>query len=559
MKKYIKKKLSDYPTINGFGKVESALFIENGFITEEQIGKNFPDLYTSSWLKKFISSELSSIGGHKKFVEFIVNNKNKHYCIIGDYDADGIMATTIMKLALDTFGVKKCDYIIPNRLEDGYGIRTKHIDRALELGAEVIVTVDNGITAHDVVNYAKEKKLFVIITDHHIPDSDKLPGADIIINPHLTDEKFEHICGAFVAFKLANRLLDHNNKEHEFVLKDMAMFAAVATVSDVMPLYGENRSLLKYVLDNTNFIKNKGIWSGRTLKFLSGFGVGRFTKDEEEIITEDTFGFYIGPAINASGRVNGTTEHIVDDIIQSVEYGRFINGYKEINRERQEKTREIFKEHVHGPEPIGFLVIDEKKYDYPIGGLIGLVANRVSDREQKPAIVGTNKDGLIHFSCRSVPGYSLYDGLNRYINTHPGTTVAGGGHDGAIGIRLTDLNEVELLREHFSKDYLEYSTVSEANVFELENEFIDEAFNAHRTLAPFGQRFEKLKLSYTEIFEEYIPEDKLIGVGDYYFKTFIKEEDLPKIGEKVHLIITLSTERLTENYMKVEEIEVIKD
>jgi single-stranded-DNA-specific exonuclease len=559
MKKYIKKRLSEYPTINGFGKVESALFIENGFTTEEDIVKNFPDLYTNSWLKKFLSSELSSIGGHKKFVEFISNNKNKHYCIIGDYDADGIMATTIMKLALDTFGVKKCDYIIPNRLEDGYGIRVKHIDRALELNAEVIVTVDNGITAHDVVDYAKSKGLAVIITDHHIPDSDKLPAADIVINPHLTNEKFAHICGAFVALKLGNALLDHDNREHEFVLKDMAMFAAVATVSDVMPLYGENRSLLKYVLDNTNFIKEKGIWSGRTLKFLSGFGVGRFTKDQNELITEDTFGFYIGPAINASGRVNGTTEHIVDDIIQSIEYGKFINGYKEINRQRQEKTREIFKEHVHGPESIGFLVIDEKKYDYPIGGLIGLVANRISDREQKPALVGTVKDGVMHFSCRSVPGYSLYDGLNRYISTHEGTTVQGGGHDGAIGIRLSDEKEIPLLREHFSKDYLEYSTVTEANVFELENEYIDEAFDAHRRLAPFGQGFEKLKFSYTEIFEEFVPEEKLVGIGKYFFKTYLKEEDLPKIGQKVHIVVSLSVEKYNENFLKIEEIEILND
>jgi len=559
MKKYIKKKLSEYPTIDGFTKIESALFMENGFKAEDEMFKNFPDLYNNSWLKKFLSSELSSIGGYRKFVDFIARNKDKHYCIIGDYDADGIMATTIMKLSLDTFGVKKCDYIIPNRLDDGYGIKNKHIDRAIELGAQIIVTVDNGITAHDVIDYAKSKNLSVIVTDHHIPDSNKLPKADIVINPHLTDEKYPNICGAFVALKLGIQLLDINNREHEFVIKDMAMFAAVATVSDVMPLHDENRSLLKYVLNNINYVKKQGIWSGRTLKFLSGFGVGRFVKDENEIITEDTFGFYIGPAINASGRVSGQTEHIVDDIIQSVEYGRFINGYKEINRERQEKTREIFKEHVHGPDAVGFLVIEPKNYEYPISGLIGLVANRIADREQKPAIVGTFRDGVMHFSCRSVPGYSLYKGLGRYINSHPGTTVAGGGHDGAIGVRLTDLNEVELLKEHFNKDYLEFSEVAEANVFELEDEYLNDAFETHRQLAPFGQGFEKLKFAFSGTVESFLADEKLLVVNNYYLKTFLKEEELPKPGQKIQVILSLAIEKADKNYLKIEEIEILKD
>ena len=143
-----------------------------------------------------------------------------------DYDADGIMATTIMKIALDGFGVKGIKIIIPDRLNDGYGIKVKHVDKAIELGSEVIITVDNGITAVDVVEYAKSKGLSVIVTDHHIPDKANLPKADLLINPHLTDEKFEHICGAMVALKLSLSILDVKDKTYEYLLKDAALFAA---------------------------------------------------------------------------------------------------------------------------------------------------------------------------------------------------------------------------------------------------------------------------------------------------------------------------------------------
>jgi single-stranded-DNA-specific exonuclease RecJ len=556
MKEYVRKKLSSYPLMQGLDRVTSAIFLENNITSDNQIREWFPDfLGKKSWLSKFIG-EIVPIGNYKRFIDFVKIHKADNFCIIGDYDADGIMATTIMKLALDTFGVAKCDYIIPDRLNDGYGIKEKHVDKAISLGAKVIVTVDNGITANTVIDYAKSKGLYVLVTDHHIPDKGKLPNADALINPHLTaeKEKTENICGAFVAFKLAIKLLDLSDDTHINVLKDMALFAAVATISDVMPMVSENRLLVKYVLDNVNYVKNRGIWSGRTLKFLSGFGNGRTVKDQEMIITEDTFGFYIGPTINASGRVNGETEKIVGDIINSSTYGTFINGYFEINKERQTKTREIFKEHKPSDEPIGFMVIDHTKYDYPIGGLIGLVANRIADMEQKPAFIGTLKDNKISFSCRSVPGYSLYEGLNRFLQANPGTKVEGGGHDGAIGIRVSTIEEANVLKEHFIQDFKQYQSIERENVFEFEPQYIDEIFTAHRDLAPFGQGFKKLKFIHVGKVEEFDQENFLVRIDDYYFKSFIKKENLPEVGTTVEVIFSVSLDNKSFDDFKIEQL-----
>ena len=557
MKKYVQKNLSDVPVIQGFSTVESALFSENGMFDIKKIEENFPDLKTKSWLSRFIN-EISPLSMGPKFRKFIEDNKSSVFCVIGDYDADGIMATTIMKLALQTFGVKRCDYVIPDRLNDGYGIKQKHVDRAISTGAQVIVTVDNGITANEAIEYAKSKGLKVVVTDHHIPDKNNLPKADLLINPHLTNESFEEICGAMVAFKLATSLIDSSIRENEYVLKDLALFAAVATISDVMPILSENRLLVKYVLDNVNFVKDKGLWAGRTLKFISGFGNTRLVKNEEQVITEDTIAFYIGPAINASGRVSGETEHVVEDIINAASYNVFINGYREINNERKTKTQEIFREHVvNAEEPIGFMIIDHEKYDYPIGGLIGLVANRIADREQKPALIGTLKDGKISFSCRSVPGYSLYGGLKRFFEKHPNTQVQGGGHDGAIGIRTSSDEDIKLLKEHFIQDYQQYAGVMEETVFKYDKKYAQEVFDSHSKLAPFGKGFERLKFVYEGEVMHVDPTDYTIQIGDTMFRAFSKEQISQNVGARVRVIFSVVLDNKKFDDFKIDEIEVI--
>jgi len=557
MIKYNIKKLSEYPLVSNLGPVRSAIFTENGFSADKEIYDNFRDLYHKSWLSKFIQEEMTGLGNQDKFVDFVFKNKKKKFCIIGDYDADGVMATTIMKLAMAEVGIDAA-YIIPSRLNDGYGIKEKHIDKAIEMGAEVIITVDNGISANDAVAYAKSKGLLIAITDHHIPDLNNLPVADLIINPHLTDD-FKLICGAFVSFKLGVALM--GDKKNDYLLRELALFAAVATVSDVMPLINENRYLLKYVLDNINFLKERNVWAGRTLKFLSGFGAGRQIKTEGQKISEDIFAYYIGPTLNAPGRVSGDMGDMVKAIIDSSEYGGYINGYIDINSERKRKSAEIAGEYKNDGLPVGFLYIDETKYDYPIDGLIGVVASGISNKYNKPSFVGTKKiDGSISFSCRSIPGYSLYKGLNRYLEAHPDTTVKGGGHAEAIGIHLTDEKEIEMLREHFATDFASNPAEQTETVFEFEKEFATELFNDHIMLAPFGKGFNKLKLVYTGNVTQYDSINKVIYVNGYSFKMFQKNDF--EIGEEVFLKFSVSINSEidpSQNYFKVDSIERSKN
>jgi single-stranded-DNA-specific exonuclease len=561
MKNYIMKKLSEYENIGFLGKVHSALFAENGFTTMKEISQNFPDFRSKkNWLSKFLTQDLTSITGQQEFRNFVEGNKDKHFCIIGDYDADGIMATTIMKLTFDKLGIQ-CSYLIPDRLNDGYAIKDQHVTQAIELGAQVIVTVDNGITQPEVIDYAKSKGISVILTDHHLPDPNgALPKADILVNPHVYNDPFKFICGSFVALKLVLPFFDIvNSKTDDYLLRELALFAAVATITDVMPLVQENRLLVKYVLDSINFVRDKNMWTGRTMKFLNGFADGSMLKDMDRILTEDTFGYYIGPTLNASGRVNGETSQIVTDIVKSADYSTFINGYYAINKERQYKTKKLLEEYSKEEFPIIFTVLDASKFDFPVQGLIGLVASRVSDEEQKPAFIGVQKeDGTISFSCRSNPGYSLHDAFNRMVDSGQ-FNISGGGHDGAMGIHLNDPSQLWELKEAFIQDYSSNAQEVEEIIFEMETDFsFQEIFDAHKELAPFGNSFRSLKFCLEGEVETFIEDTRELIIDGYNFKTFIPKINIPESGQRVRITFKPGIDNKNIYYFKIDELEILE-
>ena len=561
MKNYITKKLSEYENIGFLGKVHSALFAENGFKTMKDIAQNFPDFRSKkNWLSKFLTQDLTPITGQKEFKDYVESNKDKHFCIIGDYDADGIMATTIMKLTFDKLGIK-CSYLIPDRLNDGYAIKNQHVDQAIELGAQIIITVDNGITEPEVVDYAKSKGISVILTDHHLPDpNNPLPNADILVNPHVHNDPFKFICGSFVALKLVLPFFDvTNSKSDDYLLRELALFAAVATITDVMPLVQENRLLVKYVLDSINFVRDKNMWTGRTMKFLNGFADGSMLKDMDRILTEDTFGYYVGPTLNASGRVSGETAQIVTDIVKSSEYSTFINGYYAVNKERQYKTKKLLEEYSKEELPIIFVILDASKFEFPVQGLIGLVASKVSDEEQKPAFIGVLKeDGTVSFSCRSNPGYSLHDAFNRILATGS-FNIGGGGHDGAMGIHLYDPSQFEALKQAFIDDYNANAQEIEEIVFQMETDFsFQDIFDAHKELAPFGNSFRSLKFVFEGEVETFIEETRELIIDGYNFKTFISKANLPQDGQRVKIVFKPGIDNKKIYYFKIDELEILE-
>lgn len=220
----------------------------------------------------------------KETVELILNNKGKPFHIVGDYDTDAICATAIMEAGLRRGGIHASTRL-PKRFSEGYGLSKKIID---EIDSGVIITVDNGIAAHDAIKAAKEKGLIVIVTDHHLaPENENgiqiFPPADIIVDPAVENEsEFHAYCGAAVAYRIVKELAP------AFDMTSLMILASIATVADVMPLVGANRKL---VIDGL-----KAVNSG---KGVTGLRVLLQKIKLTSHITEDDYGFKLGPIFNA--------------------------------------------------------------------------------------------------------------------------------------------------------------------------------------------------------------------------------------------------------------------
>ena len=233
------------------------------------------------------------IFGLKEAVDLTNRYLEKHpkgpVTIVGDYDSDGINATAIMFWAFMRKGVAP-KLRLPHRFSEGYGLSAKIID---EIDSGLLITVDNGIAAASAVKKAKDKGLTVIVTDHHLPPVDSngnliLPEADVIVDPHVYPEKseFEDYCGAALAYRFARALLP------DMKLKDLLVLASIATVTDVMPLIGANRTLVR---DGLQLINKRHV--------VPGLNVLLQKLELDDHIDEGDYGFKIGPTFNASGRL----------------------------------------------------------------------------------------------------------------------------------------------------------------------------------------------------------------------------------------------------------------
>jgi len=213
--------------------------------------------------------------------------------IIGDYDIDGVCATYILLKGLEAAGAR-VDTDIPDRKKDGYGLNQELIRRALEAGTDTVITCDNGIAAPAEIAYAREMGMTVIVTDHH-ELQELLPPADVIVNPRQPDcpYPFKNLCGAAVAWKLVQKLWDIMGYPKERIYGDLLMFAAFATVGDVMDLTGENRILVKEGLKRLRNTCHPGMSA-----LIEVNGIAR------ERLSAFHIGFVLGPCINASGRLN---------------------------------------------------------------------------------------------------------------------------------------------------------------------------------------------------------------------------------------------------------------
>lgn len=424
----------------------------------------------------------------KKAVSIIKGaiEEKKKIVIYGDYDCDGVCSTTILYRTLKKLGAN-FDYYIPNREDEGYGMNSDRIRKLKSEGAEVILTCDNGISAMEQVEVAKELGLTVIITDHHdIPYIEKegnrinvVPNSDCVINPKQgnCEYPFKELCGAGVALKFSMELVNAMGRSFsEFY--GLFQYAAIATICDVVELLGENRIIVKEglkLINNTSSIGLKALIKATGL--------------EGKEISEYHFGFVLGPCINATGRLETADLSVELLITEDEKYAEELaKKLYDLNVERQELTfdsvesviSKVEEEITNGEKVI--LVYDEGIHE----SIAGIVAGRVRERFNLPAIVMTKGKDMPKGSARSIEGYNMFEELNKckeYIEKF-------GGHPMAAGLSVKEEN-ISLLRKALNSK----CTLSDEDIIPvikidspLEIKYLDESLVEEiESLRPFGK------------------------------------------------------------------------
>lgn len=364
--------------------------------------------------------------------------------IIGDYDVDGIMSTAILMKGFARLGVQ-ADYVIPDRIEDGYGIRSYMAKQAKEDGVSLIVTCDNGISAMEAIVCAKELGLQVVLTDHHdIPyvekDGEKeyvIPPADAVVNPKQEDCPYpcKLLCGAAVAYKLVCALYEKEGKKMQE--KDLLVFAAIATVCDVVPLVEENRTLVKYGLDSIHDTDNPGLDALIRIKELRGKQIRAYH-----------LGFVIGPCINAAGRIDTARLSLRMLLAENEEAESLAEELANLNEKRKQITLQAEKAGIEAVES-GELASDKVLLVHLPDcheSIAGIVAGRIRERYYKPVFVVVDTQKGAKGSGRSIPQYSMYEEMNRCKELF----TEFGGHPLAAGFSLPTEN-IPLLREKLNE------------------------------------------------------------------------------------------------------------
>ncbi len=365
--------------------------------------------------------------------------------IIGDYDADGICAAYILMRGLSACGAR-ADTVIPHRIKDGYGLNDSLVEEAASEGIDTIVTCDNGIAARDQTILAAGLGMTVIVTDHHeVPYEEKEDGIRVSILPEaaaVIDPKqegcgypFPSICGAVVAYKLVQYLLESmgRQEEAEALLGELLEIAAFATVCDVMELRDENRIIVKCGLERMQHTANTGL---RALIDACGL--------EGKPLSAYHIGFVLGPCINATGRLDTAKRALA--LLQSTdraEAARLAGELKGLNESRKEMTAAGVEQAVDLIE--GSSLKEDKVLVVYMPGvhesLAGIIAGRVRERYGKPVFVLTMGEEEVKGSGRSIEGYHMYEEMTsckEYFTKY-------GGHKMAAGLSMKEEN-VELFR-----------------------------------------------------------------------------------------------------------------
>jgi single-stranded-DNA-specific exonuclease len=394
---------------------------------------------------------------------------NKKLCIVADYDCDGATACAVALRGLRLLGAKQVSYIVPDRVVDGYGLTPPIAERVKASGADVLITVDNGIASVEGVATARKLGLQVLVTDHHLPAA-VLPDADAMVNPNQPGCTFESkaLAGVGVMFYVLLVLRAELRKRGVFTaeqqpkLDTLLPLVALGTVADVVKLDANNRRLVAQGLAR---VRKGQMPAGMTALFAAA---GRTS----EKCTSQDFGFALGPRINAAGRLSDMTLGIecltTDEVGRATELAtqldRINRERREIEGDMREQALELAQE-MFDPEeepPSALCVFDPDFHE----GVVGIVAAKLKDLHHRPTFVfapsqAAGKGHELKGSGRSIPGFHLRDALDLVAKRHPGVLLRFGGHAMAAGCTLEEDNlaTFEEALQQVAQEWLDEATL----------------------------------------------------------------------------------------------------
>ncbi|MEI6818577.1 MAG: single-stranded-DNA-specific exonuclease RecJ [Verrucomicrobiota bacterium] len=405
-------------------------------------------------------------------------DRGESICIYGDYDVDGISSITLMRRILIAYGLMP-RHFIPRRGPEGYGLSTTALARCMNEGPkpDLLITVDCGTVSIDEVAALRKDGIDVLIVDHHEPELVGRPDCCALVNPKCGSE-FTYLCAAGVVFKLGHALM--KTRPVDLNLKELLDLVAVATISDIVPMVGENRLMVRHGLKHLPNTLNPGL---RALQEVTGMSGPAVSMD---------IGFRIGPRLNAAGRMDVPEDALATLTTEcrrtAFELAQKLDVY---NKERQAFEGLIRREAVEmlnrdfDPTRDPVIVLGSRDWHH---GVVGIVASRLMRQYHKPTfIIAIDKDGIGKGSGRSIEGISLVDA----IRACEGDLLAGGGHAMAAGLSIEE-GKLDAFRKNFADYVLSNSNAQQRQpklMYDAEISFGQlslEFLSSYELLQPFG-------------------------------------------------------------------------
>jgi len=511
------------------------LLYNRGLKTQAQIDEFLNPDYGQDILDPFLFTDMA------KAVERIykaVVNKEK-IAIHGDYDADGVCSSVLLSKVLQQLKANFIVYI-PHRQKEGYGLNKKTIEYLAKQKVNLIITVDCATSNYKEIELANKNGIDVIITDHHAEPSN-LPSAYAIINPKVKKCRypFYDLAGVGVAFKVAQAIVsrDKDNIFPKGFEKWLLDLVAIGTVADVMPLLGENRTLVKYGLIVLNKTRNMGL---KTLADKAGI----LPVTEQDLINSENIGFVIGPRINAAGRMDHANVAYELFMVEKYPEARTLTDKLEKNnQDRQKLTEKLTKEikkQISKTKQDYLLIAEGKKW--PLG-VMGIVAGRIKDEMHRPVIIISKLGNKTVGSGRSIAEFNLIAALNKVSDFFQ----VYGGHAGAAGFTLAAKKKVADLKKELNnivqKELKDKDLRPKINIeAELNLEDLNwELYDQIEKFEPFGTANPKPVFLVKDLQVESV---RTVGQDDAHLKLYLKHAKMVKsfeaigfgMGEKIEQI-----------------------